>query len=90
MRESETKMTRDTMLKHLSMALKYCGPYEDIKNLEYDPHRGCVICTYQDIVWDADHNWSEMQDFILEINVECDSNAAMINDVVSRINKFFT
>lgn len=89
MKESETKLTRDVMLTHLCMALKYCQLYDEVRQLEYDPEREAVICTYKSNVWNDDLKTQEVQDFTVEINVACDSNAAVIKDVINRLSAFF-
>ena len=79
------KMQVDTMLKHLNMALSYCNIYQDVKRLSYDPEHEVVICEYYGGTI-ADRNrpvWT------LQINVACDSNSAMIKDVIERLDAFF-
>ena len=76
----------DTMLKHLKMALGYCNIYQDIVDLSYDPDHEVVICSYAGPAYGAASN---RPIYKLEINVACDSNSAMIKDVVERLDKFF-
>lgn len=79
------KTNIDTMLSHLNMALSYCNIYKDVKKLSYDPEHEVVICEYYGPM-DADRNrpvWT------LEINVACDSNSAIIMDVIKRLDAFF-
>ena len=76
----------DTMLKHLKMALGYCNIYQDVVDLSYDPDHEVVICSYAGPAYGDTSNrpiWS------LEINVACDSNSAMIKDVIERLDNFF-
>lgn len=69
----------DTMLTHLLLALRHCDNYKCITSLEYEPEREEVIASYM-------NSGEEMH---LYINVACDSNAAIINDVIGRLDKFF-
>lgn len=80
------KTTVDTMLIHLKMALLYCNIYSDVKDLTYDPEKEIVICEYYP------GTLAKLQNgitYTLEINVACDSNSAMIKDVVERLDAFF-
>ena len=81
------KMQIDTMLKHLKMALSYCSIYQDIRDLTYDPDKEVVICKYS-YTMALDDKKRERTD-IIEINVACDSNSAMIKDVIERLDNFF-
>ena len=76
----------DTMLAHLKMALGYCNIYQDIISLEYDPDKEIVICAYAASAYVSASNRPMYK---LEINVACDSNSAMIKDVVEQLDKFF-
>ena len=79
------KTNIDTMLQHLKMSLSYCNIYQDIKKLSYDPEHEVVICEYYGATA-ADRTrpvWT------LEINVACDSNSAIIMDVIKRLDAFF-
>lgn len=80
------KMTIDTMLMHLKMSLSYCKIYSEIKNLTYDPENEVVICEYYPgTLADREKGIT----YTLEINVACDSNSAMIKDVINRLDSFF-
>lgn len=80
------KTTVDTMLKHLKMSLLYCNIYSDVKDLTYDPENEVVICEYYPgILADREKGIT----YTLEINVACDSNSAMIKDVINRLDSFF-
>ena len=80
------KITVDTMLKHLKMALLYCNVYSDVKDLTYDPENEAVICEYYaGTLAEREKGIT----YTLEINVACDSNSAMIKDVVNRLDAFF-
>lgn len=80
------KTTVDTMLKHLKMALSYCSIYSEVKDLTYDPENEVVICEYYPGTLAERENGIT---YTLEINVACDSNSAMIKDVVNRLDAFF-
>ncbi len=80
------KTTVDTMLKHLKMALLYCTIYSDVKDLTYDPEKEVVICEYYPGLMEQRQQGIT---YSLEINVACDSNSAMIKDVITRLDSFF-
>lgn len=74
----------NTMLKHLKMAMSYCNIYQDVTDLRYDPDKEVVICEYYSgLLTEPRKTWT------LEINVACDSNSAMIKDVITRLDSFF-
>ena len=80
------KTTTDIMLKHLKMALLYCNIYSDVKDLTYDPENEVVICEYYPgTLADREKGIT----YTYEINVACDSNSAMIKDVITRLDSFF-
>ena len=74
----------DSMLKFLKLSMGYCRCYEDITRFEYDPVNECVIVYYE--VYRGE---DKSETFIHNINVACDSNAAMIHDVYDFCYKFF-
>lgn len=78
----------DTMLKHLKMALSYCNIYQDIVDLTYDPDYEVVICSYAGPGVETSIGISRPI-WTLEINVACDSNSAMLMDVIKRLDAFF-
>lgn len=85
-KQSFKKQQIDTMLKHLKMALLYCNIYSEVKDLTYDPEKEIVICEYYA------GTLAEREKGITykyEINVACDSNSAMIKDVITRLDSFF-
>ena len=82
--KSFKKQNIDTMLGHLKMALGYCNIYQDIRRLSYDPDNEIVICEYETGITD-----NKGITYTLEINVACDSNSAMIKDVITRLDSFF-
>lgn len=85
-KQSFKKQQIDTMLKHLKMAMSYCTIYMDIKDLTYDPDKEVVICEYwSDTLAERKRGLA----YKYEINVACDSNSAMIKDVVNRLDAFF-
>ena len=74
------------MLFYIKMACKHCTIYQDIKDLTYDPENEVVICEYYPgTLADREKGIT----YSLEINVACDSNSAMIKDVVNRLDSFF-
>lgn len=75
----------NTMLKHLLMAYKYCNMYSTLNDLSYDPDREVVNAS-----WHAESDIEKKHPYVLEINVACDSYAAMIHDVEQRVYKFFS
>lgn len=90
MREEIGKTAIDTMLTHLFLALKYCSIYQDLRGLEYDPDHDEVIATYSVLHWDDDQKkMIRGKEYHVNINVACDSNAAIIKDVVDRLQAFF-
>lgn len=90
MREETGKTAIDTMLVHLYLALKYCSIYEDLHGLEYDPDHDLVIATYSHLEWDDEQKkLIRGKEYHIDINVACDSNAAIIKDVVDRLKAFF-
>lgn len=90
MREEIGKTAIDTMLTHLYLALKYCSIYEDLHGLEYDPDHDLVIATYSHVEWDDElKKMVKGKEYHVDINVACDSNAAIIKDVVDRLKAFF-
>ena len=84
---SKTEITEiNTMLKHLLMAYKYCRMYADLKDMIYNPERETVDVFYYGYM-KADHT---REVYKLEVNVACDSHAAMIDDVEKKLYKFFS
>ena len=75
-------MQIDTMLKHLTLAFRHCNLYNDIQAMYYNKENETVEVIY----------WmnNQQQKGKLEINVACDSYAAMIHDVEQRVYKFFS
>ena len=76
----------NTMLKHLSMAMKYCNMYADLKELVYDPENEIVNAYY----WGFMKSDNTRELYKKDINVACDSYAAMIHDVEQACYKFFS
>lgn len=72
----------EEMLFFLKMALKRCSIYQDIIGMAYDQEKEAVIVSYY-----AERN--QGINYTLEINVACDSNSAMIKDVITRLDSFF-
>ena len=76
----------EEMIFFLKMALKKCSIYWDITDMIYDDEKEVVIVSYYA------GTYAERQKgitYTLEINVACDSNSAMIKDVVNRLDAFF-
>ena len=76
----------NTMLKHLLMAYKYCNMYSDLYDMIYNPERETVDVFYYGYM-KSDHT---RETYKLEVNVACDSYAAMIDDVEKKLYKFFS
>ena len=74
------------MLFYIKMACRHCTIYQDIKNLSYDQENEVVICEYYPGTLAARKDGLT---YTLEINVACDSNSAMIKDVINRLDAFF-
>lgn len=90
MREEIGKTAIDTMLTHLFLALKYCKIYQDLRGLEYDPDHDQVIATYCHLEWDDEQEkMIRNKEYHVYIDVASDSNAAIIKDVVDRLQAFF-
>ena len=72
----------NTMLKHLTLAFRHCNMYNDLKEMYYNNENETVEVIY----------WINKQQETgkLEVNVACDSYAAMIHDVEQRVYKFFS
>lgn len=76
----------EEMLFFLKMALKRCSIYQDIIGMAYDQEKEAVIVSY------CAGTYAERKQgitYTLEINVACDSNSAMIKDVITRLDSFF-
>lgn len=76
----------EEMLFFLKMALKKCSIYQDITDMFYDDEKEVVIVSYYAGTYAERKNGIT---YTLEINVACDSNSAMIKDVVNRLDAFF-
>lgn len=79
-------MQIDTMLKHLTLAFRHCNLYNDIKEMRYNKENETVDVIY----WGAMNSRHERETYKLEVNVACDSYAAIIHDVEQRVYKFFS
>ena len=77
----------EEMLFFLRMALKRCRAYQDITDLKYDPDHEAVVCEYHYTMALDDKN-REMT-CTVDINVACDSNSAMIKDVITALDNIF-
>ena len=76
----------EEMLFFLKMALKRCSIYQDITDMIYDEEKEAVIVSYYPgTLADREKGIT----YTYEINVACDSNSAMIKDVVERLDAFF-
>ena len=76
----------EEMLFFLKLALKKCSIYQDIRAITYDQEKEAVIVTY---FTGTDAERLQGITYTLEINVACDSNSAMIKDVITRLDSFF-
>lgn len=76
----------EEMLFFLKMALKRCSIYQDIIDMIYDEEKEAVIVSYYAGTLAERQNGVT---YTLEINVACDSNSAMIKDVITRLDSFF-
>lgn len=76
----------NVMLAHLKLAYKCCNMYADLKDLTYNAEDETVVCTY----WGALLPDGGRETYKIDINVACDSFAAMIHDVEQRLYKFFS
>ena len=79
------------MLQFLKMALKYCEPYKDIVSMSYEEvgQDQLVVVSYEHEVIDyvTEDSYTIVSSFT--VNVNCDSNSAMINDVMAAVNYYF-
>ena len=79
-------MEINVMLKHLCLAMKYCNIYADLKELVYNAENETVEAYYFGYM--KSDGTREL--YKTDVNVACDSNSAMISDVVNRLNHFFS
>ena len=79
------------MLQFLKMALKYCEPYKNIVSMNYEEvgDDQVVVISYEHVVYRIDDNKPYTIVSSFTVNVNCDSNAAMINDVMAAVNYYF-
>lgn len=77
------------MLQFLKMALKYCEPYKDIVSMNYEEvdYDQVVVISYEHVVFADNKPYTIVSSFT--VNVNCDSNSAMINDVMRAVNSYF-
>ena len=75
--------TIEVMLKHLKMSMQKARMFSELKDLTYDPDQEIVIATFYSTSADADKFTYDKH-----INVACDSNGAMIYDVVRVLYDF--
>lgn len=73
----------DVMLKHLKMSMKKARMFSELKDLAYDPNKAEVIATFY-----ATSEHDDSLTYVKPINVACDSNGAMIYDVVRVLYDF--
>ena len=76
----------EEMLFFLKMALKRCSIYQDITDMIYDQDKEAVIVSYYAGTYE---DRKQGITYTLEINVACDSNSAMIKDIITRLDSFF-
>lgn len=72
------------MLKHLKMSLVKARMFEDLKDLEYDPDKEEVTATF----YSFRNEIGEREIYEKHINVACNSNGAMIYDIVKTLYEF--
>ncbi|MBO7731181.1 MAG: hypothetical protein J6S67_01460 [Methanobrevibacter sp.] len=77
------------MLQFLKMALKYCEPCKNIVHMRYEEvgQDQLVVVSYEHVVYEGEKPYTIVS--IFTVNVNCDSNIAMINDVMTAINHYF-
>ena len=77
------------MLQFLKMALKYCEPYHNIVSMNYEEvdNDQVVVISYEHVVFADNKPYTIVSSFT--VNVNCDSNSAMINDVMAAVNYYF-
>ena len=74
----------EVMLKHLKMSLAKARMFSDLADLRYDPDKEEVTATFYGFMKE-DHTRTTYEK---QINVACDSNGAMIYDVVKTLYEF--
>lgn len=75
--------TIEVMLKHLKMSMQKARMFSELKDLSYDPDQETVIATFY-----ATSVHDDSLTYVKHINVACDSNGAMIYDVVRVLYDF--
>ena len=77
------------MLQFLKMALKYCEPYKNIVSMNYEEvdNDHVVVISYEHVVFAENKPYTIISSFT--VNVNGDSNNAMINDVMAAVNYYF-
>lgn len=73
----------EVMLKHLKMSMLKSRMFSELKDLTYDPDQDVVIATFY-----ATSVHDDSLTYVKHINVACDSNGAMIYDVVRVLYDF--
>ena len=77
------KQNIEVMLKHLKMSMLKARMFSELKDLSYDPDQETVIATFY-----ATSVHDDSLTYVKHINVACDSNGAMIYDVVRVLYDF--
>ena len=73
----------EVMLKHLKMSMLKARMFSELKDLAYDPDQETVIATFY-----ATSVHDDSLIYVKHINVACDSNGAMIYDIVRVLYDF--
>ena len=76
------KQNIEVMLKHLKMSMLKARMFSELKDLTYDPDQEVVKAEFY---YDEG---THTKTYVKEINVACDSNGAMIYDVVRVLYDF--
>ena len=73
----------EEMLKLLKLSMIRANMFKELKSLTYDPDKETVIATFY-----ATSVHDDSLTYVKHINVACDSNGAMIYDVVRVLYDF--
>ena len=85
------KQNIEVMLKHLKMSMLKARMFSELKDLTYDPDQEVVKAEfyYDEVTHTKTYDEvTHTKTYVKEINVACDSNGAMIYDVVRVLYDF--